>query len=119
MAVRKSRRSREGGLTTAHESSKSPRTTKPGQSHMEFAVVEGWGRLLGGGRCQLGSRVPERRGTRVSAFLCSEKGFLCGEPPTGFFICDCPATKLCDQTNDAVSLLSPAPWPRGWRTVPK
>src|SRR3954470_18566922 len=54
MAVQKSRRSREGGLTTAHESSKSPRTTKPGQSHMEFAVVEGWRRLLGEWRYQLG-----------------------------------------------------------------
>src|SRR4051812_23894165 len=58
---------------------------------MEFTVVEGWLHLLGEWRYQLGSRVPERRGTRVSAFLCSEKGFLCGEPPTGFFICDCPA----------------------------
>src|SRR3954453_9377728 len=57
---------------------------------MEFTVVEGWLHLLGEWRYQLGSRVPERRGTRVSAFLCSEKGFLCGEPPTGFFICDCP-----------------------------
>ncbi len=42
-----------------------------GQSHMEFAVVEGWRRLLGEWRYQLGSRVPERRGTRVGAFLCS------------------------------------------------
>src|SRR3954471_5040469 len=57
---------------------------------MEFTVVEGWLHLLAEWRYQLGSRVPERRGTRVSAFLCSEKGFLCGEPPTGFFICDCP-----------------------------
>jgi hypothetical protein len=57
---------------------------------MEFAVVEGWRRLLGEWRYQLGSRVLERRGTRVGAFLCSEQGFFCGEPPTGFFICDCP-----------------------------
>src|SRR3954468_16554858 len=42
-----------------------------GQSHMEFTVVEGWLHLLGEWRYQLGSRVPERRGTRVSAFLCS------------------------------------------------
>src|SRR3954465_13671554 len=39
-----------------------------GQSHMEFTVGEGWLHLLGEWRCQLGSRVPERRGTRVSAF---------------------------------------------------
>src|SRR4051812_24547798 len=44
----------------------------PGQSYMEFAVVEGWRCLLGKWRYQLGSRVPERRGTRVGAFLCSE-----------------------------------------------
>src|SRR4051812_7979081 len=44
---------------------------RTGQSHMEFTVVEGWLHLLGEWRCQLGSRVPERRGTRVSAFLCS------------------------------------------------
>ncbi len=42
-----------------------------GQLHMEFAVVEGWRCLLGEWRYQLGSRVPERRGTRVGAFLCS------------------------------------------------
>jgi hypothetical protein len=42
-----------------------------GQSHMEFAVVEGWRRLLEKWRYQLGSRVPERRGTRVDTFLCS------------------------------------------------
>jgi hypothetical protein len=59
---------------------------------MEFAVVEGWRRLLGEWRYQLGSRVPERRGPRVGAFLCSEQGFFCGEPPTGFFICDCPGS---------------------------
>src|SRR4051812_31322518 len=48
-----------------------PGRQHPGQSHMEFTVVEGWLHLLGEWRCQLGSRVPERRGTRVSAFLCS------------------------------------------------
>jgi hypothetical protein len=46
-------------------------TDEPGQSHMEFTVVEGWLHLLGEWRYQLGSRVPERRGTRVSAFFCS------------------------------------------------
>jgi hypothetical protein len=61
-----------------------------GQSHMEFAVVEGWLHLLEEWRYQLGSRVPERRGTRIGAFLCSEQEFFCGEPPTGFFICGCP-----------------------------
>jgi hypothetical protein len=43
----------------------------PGQSHMEFTVVEGWHRFLEEWRYQLGSRVPERRGTRVGTFLCS------------------------------------------------
>jgi hypothetical protein len=42
-----------------------------GQSHMEFRVVEGWRHLLEEWRYQLGSRVPERRGTRVGKFLCS------------------------------------------------
>jgi hypothetical protein len=45
--------------------------TPAGQSHMEFAVVEGWRCLLGEWRYQLGSRVRERRGTSVGAFLCS------------------------------------------------
>jgi hypothetical protein len=66
---------------------------RAGQSHMEFAVVEGWRRLLEEWCYQLGLRVPERRRTRVGAFLCSEQGFLCGEPPTGFFICDCPGIR--------------------------
>ena len=48
------------------------REVAAGQSHMEFAVVEGWRRLLGEWRYQLRLRVPERRGTRVGAFLCSE-----------------------------------------------
>jgi hypothetical protein len=61
-----------------------------GQSHMEFAVVEGWRRPLEEWCYQLGLRVPERRRTRVGAFLCSAQGFFCGEPPTEFFICDCP-----------------------------
>ena len=42
-----------------------------GQSHMEFAVVEGWRRPLEEWRYQLGLRVPERRETRVGTFLCS------------------------------------------------